>query len=141
MNFIGMKSKLWKSLIPVDTAEELVQLYNAKMELDRHSAWDYDQLIISRILLEDRMCWASSRNNIWNLVKLEPVPKQYDQRYAQGYVTIVVIKKLQNCFTNPFHVQNVVWLSQVAWSFFRCYMQRYFSEVGSCHEAIRKKYV
>ena len=82
MNFIGMRSALWSScLLPSETPEQLVDLHMGKMDLGENSAWGYDQLIISRILLERRLCWVKPNNDLWSLVKLDPVQEQYDQRY------------------------------------------------------------
>ena len=76
MNFIGMEAQLWRTLLAVSTPEELVEKWKVPLQLkDGIARWDYDQTIVTRILLESGLCSAPADNALWAYIKMK-APKE-----------------------------------------------------------------
>lgn len=59
--------------------ESLVNKYRKSLDLKKDiTMWDYDQTIISRILMEHQLCAVPPENELWKKVKLTPPEKAID---------------------------------------------------------------
>lgn len=58
---------------------DLVKRHNSSLGLgDYHGyTWDWDQKILSRIILESGLCTVPSRNKIWDVVQMHPPIKDF----------------------------------------------------------------
>ena len=58
MSFTALRSHTWKSILknPKST-DELINIFRDKLQLQKfNTTWDYDQLIMTRAILESRLC-------------------------------------------------------------------------------------
>jgi len=87
MTFVAMRKMTWKLATRVDSAEALVAKYEEELKLDKVSVWDWDQQLLSRIILENELCSFDKRNTIWRSVKLEARPFDDSSTcfHGQGY--------------------------------------------------------
>ena len=100
MDYIGMEAELWKSLLACNSPEELVAKFTEPLLLDTYdTTWGYDQLIVSRIILENRLCSLPSLNKVWESVKLEAPQAEFDDRE----VCFHGVNKWRDCNVNVRH--------------------------------------
>ena len=70
---------MWNQLIPEYSPEDLVATYTYSMGLSYNSwTWNWDQRIISRILLKTGLCIAPVNNGIWPQSGLKAPNKAWD---------------------------------------------------------------
>ena len=74
MSFISMPNRLWRSLLIVESPDDLVEAHSNALGIGDYSkyTWYYDQMILSRIILKSGLCTVSKLNKMWKKTKLTP---------------------------------------------------------------------
>ncbi|TRY81090.1 hypothetical protein TCAL_13644, partial [Tigriopus californicus] len=75
MSFIAMTKALWKQLLPASTPEDTIQHFLPSI-LDKKMTWNYDQLIVSKVILQSGLCSLDPQNRLWKRLRLEPTDPQ-----------------------------------------------------------------
>lgn len=70
MDNLAFSAKLWRQMLAVETAEELVRKHASI--LDPNITWDYDQIIVTRMILEFGICSLPKGHKKWSKVGLNP---------------------------------------------------------------------
>jgi hypothetical protein len=81
MSFIGMRSALWRQVLEnPDTVQDLVGNFQDRLELDQlNTTWDYDQLIVTRAILESKLCtFPRDSQKLWSMIKMSPPDTEQD---------------------------------------------------------------
>ena len=63
-----------------ENPDELVESHSKALDIGNYSkyTWSYDQIILSRIILESGLCTVSKYNNMWKTTYLTPPEKKID---------------------------------------------------------------
>ena len=80
----------------VTSPDDLVDKFYETLDLKHKHPWDWDQIILTRIVLENRLCSTRETNTVWGAVKLKPEAfddagvcfrgqKEYGNCYSSGY--------------------------------------------------------
>ena len=80
MCFISMSYRLWRSLLAVENPDDLVEAHSDALGIGDYSKyiWNYDQTILSRIILKSGLCTVSKFNKMWIKTQLTPPEKDFD---------------------------------------------------------------
>ena len=94
----------------------MIERHKSSLGLGDYSGytWDWDQKLLSRIILESGLCTVPRENKIWDLVRLSPPAKYFDDS--------------KTCF----HGIKVRTLFRVIINFFREMAIRQIRMVGVC---------
>eukprot|EP00094_Tigriopus_californicus_P007641 TCALIF_07358-PA protein Name:"Protein of unknown function" AED:0.13 eAED:0.13 QI:0/0.5/0.33/0.66/1/1/3/141/377 len=73
MSFVGMRKALWRELLKSSAnPTELLEKFRETPLSNSTEAWYEDQRILSRVILESKICTAPANNSIWTQVGLPP---------------------------------------------------------------------
>ena len=80
MFYISMPHRLWRSLLMVESPDDLVEAHSNALGIGDYSkyTWYYDQMILSRIILKSGLCTVSKFSKMWIKTKLTPPEKDLD---------------------------------------------------------------
>jgi len=81
MVFISMQYWLWRELLNDEwTPEGVIERHRSGLGLGNYSGytWDWDQKLLSRMILESGLCTVPGENKIWEMVRLAPPPTAFD---------------------------------------------------------------
>ena len=58
----------------------MIERHRSGLGLGNYSGytWDWDQKLLSRMILESGLCTVPGENKIWELVRLTPPPADFD---------------------------------------------------------------
>lgn len=98
MMFISMQFGLWKELLDQPTPEGVIDRHRLSLGLGDYSGntWDWDQMLLSRMILESGLCTVPKGNRIWDHVRLSPPAKDFNDRKTCFHG----IKKWKDCQEN-----------------------------------------
>ena len=74
MSFTAMRSQTWNETMHfVNSTNDLMKIFSEKIKLQNHGAWNYDQLIMTRAILESRICGLPPKHSLWKLLNMDPI--------------------------------------------------------------------
>ena len=117
MKFTGMRSKMWKSILNgANSFQDLVSNFGEKLELenrtlsyDHTGTWTFDQLILTRAILDSKLCFFPSNNLLWSKLNMDPILMEKNSDIDTCYHG----KKLSDCNSSTKHNK----MTQCFWHF------------------------
>ena len=83
-----------------------LELNNRKLSYDPSGTWDHDQLIMTRAILESKLCYFPVNNSLWSLLRMNPIIMQENSDQS----TCFHGHDLDNC-----HQQNFLQKKKCLW--------------------------
>lgn len=98
MSFTAMRAETWQDILdsPKDV-NDIIEHFRDKLDFGhRNSSWEYDQLIMTRAILESKLCSFPRNNSLWAHLNMEPT----DMAEDADWQTCFKGSNLQDCHRN-----------------------------------------